>query len=423
MTKTRLVVICLVGVLVPLSGAFATASTSSEVSSTLSAPTLSPMLPNGTLVVPPSASFASGDYHSSLSVTLTAAGSHAIYYTLNGTGDPVCATGTAYTSALTINSATTLKAVACYSDDNSVSSTIAPYAYTFSCSPATVSNGSFSSYSSGCLISCYSGYTPSGGSCVASGSSGSGGSGGGGGSYSNPYTITINGGATTTASANVTLVLTSLGGMNWVWISNDPSFATSTGTGWIPFQATYPWTLASGPGNKTVYAEFGSASNTVAFAGSAQASITVVGGGTGGTTGSGGSGGTSGTSRASQLQLLNMLIAELRLLLQQALAQGITLPPGVAAYLNAGSATSTLSAITRDLTIGSIGTDVSALQAFLILQNKGPAASALAAVGATGHFGLLTQAALAEYQAAVEITPPTGYFGPRTRAYLQSIGY
>jgi peptidoglycan hydrolase-like protein with peptidoglycan-binding domain len=96
----------------------------------------------------------------------------------------------------------------------------------------------------------------------------------------------------------------------------------------------------------------------------------------------------------------------------------MTLTPAELTFLNGGPATPTLSGITRDLTVGSSGSDVSALQAFLISQAKGPAASALGAAGATGYFGSLTQAALAEYQKAVGITPASGYFGPITRAYL-----
>ena len=250
---------------------------------------------------------------------------------------------------------------------------------------------------------------------------GGGGGGGGGGSYYNPYTITVNGGATQTASPNVTLSLTAIAGMNRMWISNDSSFASSTGTGWIPFQATYPWTLTSGSGNKTVYVEFTSASSTVS-AGSAEASITLtVGGGTSGTSLTTGSG-TSGSLRAAQMQLLNLLITQLQTLLRQAQAQGMTLTPAETAYLNAGVASPMLSAITRDLTIGSTGVDVSTLQTFLISQAKGSAASALGAAGATGHFGSLTRAALAEYQKAVGIKPASGYFGSLTRAYLKSAG-
>ena len=133
--------------------------------------------------------------------------------------------------------------------------------------------------------------------------------------------------------------------------------------------------------------------------------------------------GTSVTLHALQTQLLNLLVTELQTLLQQAQAQGMILTPAETAYLNAGAASPTmLSAITHDLTIGSTGTNVSALQTFLISQAKGSAASALGAAGVTGYFGSLTRAALAEYQKAVGIKPASGYFGSLTRAYLKSAG-
>lgn len=75
---------------------------------------------------------------------------------------------------------------------------------------------------------------------------------------------------------------------------------------------------------------------------------------------------------------------------------------------------------TRDLTLESTGDDVRCLQHFLIQQNKGPKAQALAANGATGYFGPLTQAALAEYQASVGIAPAAGYFGVVTRSFMST---
>jgi uncharacterized repeat protein (TIGR02543 family) len=211
-------------------------------------------------------------------------------------------------------------------------------------------------------------------------SSGGGGGGGGGGGYSvPPYTVTINSGATQTASPSVTLSLTAVAGMNLMWISNSAIFATSTGTGWIPFQQIYPWTLAVTSGTATVYAEFGNTS-TSTLAGIAEGSIMVDSGGL--------------------EQLLNLLIAELQAVLRQA-----------------------LSAITQNLTVGTTGANVSTLQEFLISQAKGSAASALGAAGATGYFGQLTKAALTEYQKSVGVTSEPGYFGPITRAYLKSIEF
>ena len=70
----------------------------------------------------------------------------------------------------------------------------------------------------------------------------------------------------------------------------------------------------------------------------------------------------------------------------------------------------------RDLTIGSTGADVVALQSFLV--EKGflvmPQGVAM------GYFGSLTKAALGAYQASVGISPSVGYFGPITRAYVNS---
>ena len=83
-----------------------------------------------------------------------------------------------------------------------------------------------------------------------------------------------------------------------------------------------------------------------------------------------------------------------------------------------GASTTTF---TSNLTVGSKGTEVTALQNLLISSNKGASAAALAAVGATGYFGPLTKAATAEYQAAVGISPAVGYFGPITRAYVNSL--
>lgn len=76
--------------------------------------------------------------------------------------------------------------------------------------------------------------------------------------------------------------------------------------------------------------------------------------------------------------------------------------------------------ITVDLRQGMRGYNVTILQQFLIAQDKGPAAQALASVGATAYFGSLTQSALAEFQAYSGISPPLGYFGTITRSYLRA---
>lgn len=76
--------------------------------------------------------------------------------------------------------------------------------------------------------------------------------------------------------------------------------------------------------------------------------------------------------------------------------------------------------IATNLQKGNRGDGVKILQDFLISQNKGPSATALASVGATAYFGELTRAALAEFQVSVGISPAYGFFGPLTRAYIHS---
>ncbi|OGZ01052.1 MAG: hypothetical protein A2946_00030 [Candidatus Liptonbacteria bacterium RIFCSPLOWO2_01_FULL_53_13] len=77
-------------------------------------------------------------------------------------------------------------------------------------------------------------------------------------------------------------------------------------------------------------------------------------------------------------------------------------------------------AIATNLGQGSRGNDVETLQQFLISQNKGPDAEALAEVGATAYFGAMTRAALAEFQAEAGISPALGNFGPITRDYVKA---
>lgn len=108
------------------------------------------------------------------------------------------------------------------------------------------------------------------------------------------------------------------------------------------------------------------------------------------------------------------LVTSWRSIFVQASLAGIELPDEVQDAL--GSVTA--STATRDLTLGSQGDDVIALQAALIALDSGPAAKSLATAGATGYFGTMTQSALAEYQREKGIAPSSGYYGPLTRAYM-----
>ncbi len=69
-----------------------------------------------------------------------------------------------------------------------------------------------------------------------------------------------------------------------------------------------------------------------------------------------------------------------------------------------------------NLTVGSRGVDVTALQNWLI--SKGYSIPA----GATGYFGGQTKAAVASWQAAAGISPAVGFFGPISRAKVNAGG-
>ncbi len=76
---------------------------------------------------------------------------------------------------------------------------------------------------------------------------------------------------------------------------------------------------------------------------------------------------------------------------------------------------------TRDLKKGMKGSDVEALQKFLIEKNIGVAAQELAKMGATGYFGEYTKRAVIELQLFLDIQPSAGYFGPITRGKIYSM--
>ena len=95
------------------------------------------------------------------------------------------------------------------------------------------------------------------------------------------------------------------------------------------------------------------------------------------------------------------------------------------AQLNAstGSGTSVSCSFTRDLTVGSTGTDVKCLQQYLNAKGFVVASSGPGSAGnESSYFGPLTRAALAKWQAANGVAPPAGYFGPITRAKIASLG-
>jgi hypothetical protein len=134
----------------------------------------------------PAASVISGTYHSARTVTISAPDASRILYTTNGNTPACTSTGNIYDSALTINSDTTLKVVACYNFNYGVSSSVVTYTYYFTCTISSVTHGNVAAYS-GCAITCNTGYALSGNHCIYSG----GGGGGGGGLYIPPSTTTV----------------------------------------------------------------------------------------------------------------------------------------------------------------------------------------------------------------------------------------
>jgi peptidoglycan hydrolase-like protein with peptidoglycan-binding domain len=77
--------------------------------------------------------------------------------------------------------------------------------------------------------------------------------------------------------------------------------------------------------------------------------------------------------------------------------------------------------LTRDLTVGMTGDDVRMLQDVLIKKQEGASAQVLAVSGASGYFGVLTKAAVAEFQSVKNISPTSGYVGTLTRSVLEGL--
>ncbi len=83
-----------------------------------------------------------------------------------------------------------------------------------------------------------------------------------------------------------------------------------------------------------------------------------------------------------------------------------------------GTSVTTTTTFTMDLTVGSTGPQVVALQQMLVAKGH----LVMPAGVAMGYFGSLTQAAVAKWQAANGIAPAVGYFGPISRAKANSMG-
>jgi len=115
-----------------------------------------------------------------------------------------------------------------------------------------------------------------------------------------------------------------------------------------------------------------------------------------------------GAATPAQAQTTNaQLQAQLQVLLAQLAALQAQLNGGVAVG-NCG--------FTRDLTVGSRGTDVTCLQNYLTRTGHYSFSG-----GATGYFGPITQTAVARWQAANGVAPAAGYFGMISRAKYNAL--
>lgn len=125
---------------------------------------------------------------------------------------------------------------------------------------------------------------------------------------------------------------------------------------------------------------------------------------------------TATTTASVEIQSLQEQLASLQAILKSLREKAYSIATSLSTSVQA-------SKFSRDLYFGLSGDDVVVLQIFLINKNVGPQAVKLAKVGATGKFFSLTKNALIEFQKNACISPAIGYFGPKTRAYIQALDY
>jgi len=322
----------------------------------------------GTVVAAPTASLAAGTYSSTQSVTLISSGSSGICYTTSGT-DPVCTalgtsctTGILYSSAISVTSTQTIKAISCYSNDNH--SSVDSYAYTISVAAA-------------------------------------------GGSYTSPTTTTT----TTTTTKPVTTTTTK------------PTTTTTTkpvsisacqwcGLACIKLQS-WMYCPALTPASGYICTEVNNVCSKVFGVATTTTTTTTVPPGDNTV--------SSLQARIAELQsMINNLLRQLGLPVTTiATVPGVTtttIPPVTITGIPEGFT------FQKDLWDGKVNEDVRYLQMFL----NSHAGTKIAETGVgspgqeTNYFGSLTQAALARFQASVGISPAVGYFGPLTREYINT---
>jgi hypothetical protein len=232
-----------------------------------------------------------------------------------------------------------------------------------------------------------------------------------------PPSFTLNGGASSTPVSTVTLTLSTAPGVSLLSLTNESASRSWTATS--SYRSAFQWDFCAGlpacpPGAYSVTVRFldsqnnliGTVSHSIAYVPTALgvAPTTVS------TTTS-----ASSTSIAATSTDLAGRIAALQ-------AQMLALQREAAARRIAATQTASTSSLHfgRDLKLGMTGNDVKRLQVYFISRASGPAGRALKAHGTTNNFATLTLKALIEFQKKAGISPANGYFGPITRAYVNS---
>lgn len=404
----------------------------------------------GVVKAAPTASPAAGTYHATQSVTLSASGSSAICYTANG-DTPACAsattctTGIKYSSAISVTSTATIKSIACYADASAGPFNSSGDIYTLTCSTASVSNGSVSDYP-GCAISCNSGYTLSGSSCVASGSGGiPGGGGGGGGSYTPPVITSAT--SIISSESGGTVIFSGAGGFEvHVIVPPHATVADTTvsintvtsgsGSSYTPPAATtglfmigntiYQVTAVSGSTNITnfnqpITLKFHYFDNQIP-SGVAESSLQIY---------YFDANNSSWIAVPSTLDTVNNLVtASVDHLTKFAVLGKKTEIATEITAITAPAIVSVSAVFSANLNTGMTSSDVKRLQQLL---NSDPDTRvAVSGIGSSGnetnYFGLLTQKAVQKFQCKYNIvclgTPQTtgyGNLGPKTRAKIRAV--
>ncbi len=369
----------------------------------------------GTVMGAPTASPVAGTYNSTQSVVLSSPGASWISYTTDG-ATSTCSNAST-TGAISVTSSKTIKAISCYA--NNVSSTVASFAYVLQCATQSVSNGTVGAYPT-CAITCNSGYTLSGSSCVASG-----GGGGGGGGSGDTVAPTISQIAVTTLADNYAVISWKTNESSLSWIN----YGTSTNYGLMSKTAVvyvsshslkltellastvYHYQVKS----QDVTGNIGSYTDktfTTLSAGAAPIITTIV------TTP------VTTLTPISQMTPTELQTEILRLtnLLVQLQAQVKAMPAvPVAPTVVPPAAIPSAGKFTTRLSIGAKSDDVRALQEFLKAQGSDIYPEGLV----TGYFGALTKKAVGKFQEKYGIAKPGdagyGYVGPRTRAKINEL--